>query len=90
MSPVKQLVHAPVAGYSLTVCCPKCGGTVEHVAGGVVVAQTETRAICRCSVCGWRWMLEVFLRPAPDGNEMRNTRRVGGLTARERQERDVA
>lgn len=51
--------------YLLPVSCPKDGGRLEHVTGGLY-AGTESNAICRCATCGRGWQILAMLRPVAD------------------------
>lgn len=47
-----------MTGYTLNLTCPRCGGPLDHQAGGTTDGW-QTRAVVRCAPCGDQLVIEV-------------------------------
>ena len=53
--------YAPLTGYRFHITCPRCGGSLHHVADGRS-SGFATRAVAYCPKDRESWLLELTLR----------------------------
>lgn len=70
----------PTPDYSLFVSCGECGGALRHLTGGTY-ADSEGRAIAKCSKCNKEWQVSVFLREVPTMSALRRARSRQAVSA---------